>query len=175
MSRRIRQLAVAILLISVTLLAVGCGLGGGGSSATTALTIPSGATPSVTTSGTVTPQMQLVRDQKKLVATKFTPTDVSDALKAGRPVVLLFYVAGSSDDAQVLASLQKLQPEFSSYTFGIYDYKTPSAYGDLSTMLQVNYPPELILIDGKGTIKEIWNGFVDEGTMNQSLVNLGKA
>ena len=173
MSRRIRQLAVAILLISVTLLAAGCGLGGGGSSATTALTIPSGATPSVTASGTVTPQKQLV--QKKLVATKFTPTDVSDALKAGRPVVLLFYVAGSSDDAQVLASLQKLQPEFSSYTFGIYDYKTPSAYGDLSTMLQVNYPPELILIDGKGTIKEIWNGFVDEGTMNQSLVNLGKA
>lgn len=172
MSRRIKQLAVSILLISVTLLAVGCGLGGGGSSATTALTIPSGATPGVSTLGTVSPQKQLL--QKKLVPTKFTPTDVSDAVKAGRPVVLLFYVAGSSDDAQVLASLQKLQAEFSSYTFGIYDYKTPSAYGDLSTMLQVNYPPELILIDGKGIIKEIWNGFVDEGTMNQSLVNLGK-
>jgi len=47
-------------------------------------------------------------------------------------------------------------------------------YGDLSTLLGVTYPPELILIDRAGIIRQVWNGFVDEGSLNQSLVNLGR-
>ena len=47
-------------------------------------------------------------------------------------------------------------------------------YGDLSTLLKVQYPPKVVLVDGTGTIQEIWNGYVDEGSLNQSLVNLGQ-
>jgi len=173
MSGRNRQVAVAILLVLVALLAVGCGFGGGGSSGATTTVISLGVTPSVTLSSATSPQAQLIGTKFK--PTKQSPTDVADAIQQEKPVVLLFYVSGSTDDSQVLASLQKLQPSFSTYVFGIYDYKTPDAYGDLSLLLQVNYPPELILIDATGTIQQIWNGFVDEGTLNQSLVNLGKA
>ena len=173
MSGRNRQVAVAILLVLVALLAVGCGFGGGGSSSATTTVISLGATPSVTLSSAASAQAQLIGTKFK--PTKQSPTDVADAIQQEKPVVLLFYVSGSTDDSQVLASLQKLQPSFSTYVFGIYDYKTPDAYGDLSLLLQVNYPPELILIDATGTIQHIWNGFVDEGTLNQSLVNLGKA
>lgn len=173
MSGRNRQVAVAILLVLVALLAVGCGFGGGGSSGATTTVISLGVTPSVTLSSGASPQAQLIGT--KFRPTKESPTDVADAIQEEKPVVLFFYVSGSTDDAQVLASLQELQPSFSTYVFGIYDYKTPDAYGDLSLLLQVNYPPELILIDATGTIQRIWNGFVDEGTLNQSLVNLGKA
>ena len=166
-----RQLAVvAILLLAVGVVAIGCGLGGGGSSATTAVTFPSGTTVSLAPGAT--PQSQLIGTKFK--PTKQSPADVAAAVQAGKPVVLLFYVAGGADDAQVLASLQALQPTFSTYQFGLYDYKTPDAYGDLSILLQVNYPPELILVDATGTIRQIWNGFVDAGTINQQLVNLGK-
>lgn len=173
MSRRNRQVAAAILLVLVALLAVGCGFGGGGSGSATTTVVSLGTSPSAAVSSLATPQTQLIGTKFK--PTKQSPTDVADAIQQAKPVVLLFYVAGGTDDSQVLASLQKLQPSFSTYVFGVYDYKTPDAYGDLSLLLQVNYPPELILIDATGTIKQIWNGFVDEGTINQSLVNLGKA
>jgi len=89
-------------------------------------------------------------------------------------VVLLFYVPGSTDDVQVMDSLSILQPEFDQYVFLLYDYSKPAAYGDLSTLLNVNYPPELVMVDGLGIVRRIWNGFVDEGTINQDLVNLGQ-
>jgi hypothetical protein len=111
---------------------------------------------------------------KPLQTSDATPAEYTEAVEQGRPVVLLFYVPGSVDDVQVLDSLTALQTEFDEYVFLVYDYSMPSAYGDLSTLLDVNYPPELVLVDGLGIPREIWNGFVDEGTLNQSLVNLGQ-
>ena len=111
---------------------------------------------------------------KPLDTTDSTPVEYTEAVEQGRPVVLLFYVPGSTDDVQVLESLTALQADFEQYVFLLYDYSRPSAYGDLSTLLEVNYPPELVLVDGLGVPREIWNGFVDEGTINQGLVNLGQ-
>lgn len=111
---------------------------------------------------------------KPLEISDSTPTEYVEAVEQGRPVVLLFYVPGSTDDIQVLDSLTALQADFDSYVFLLYDYSNPSAYGDLSTLLQVDYPPELVLVDGLGVPREIWNGYVDEGTINQGLVNLGQ-
>jgi hypothetical protein len=111
---------------------------------------------------------------KPLQTSDATPAEYREAIEQGRPVVLLFYVPGSVDDVQVLDSLTALQPDFDEYVFLVYDYSIPSAYGDLSTLLKVDYPPETVLVDGLGIPREIWNGFVDEGTLNQSLVNLGQ-
>ena len=69
---------------------------------------------------------------------------------------------------------RRVQADFPDYTFLTYDYKNPSAYGDLSMLLQVNYPPEIVLIDRAGTVRNIWNGYVDEGTLKQCLINLGQ-
>jgi hypothetical protein len=40
-------------------------------------------------------------------------------------------------------------------------------------LLKVDYPPAVLLVDSTGTVDSVWNGFVDVGTLNQSLVNLG--
>ncbi len=51
-------------------------------------------------------------------------------------------------------------------------FRVPTA--TCPALLEVGYPPELVLVDGLGIPREIWNGYVDEGTLNQSLVNLGQ-
>lgn len=168
MSRRLRQLAALSCVLAVmAVLAWGCTSGGG--EVTTTIGDVTATSPSVspTSQGNA-----LIGTQLK--ATSSTPKEYVDAIAQAKPVVILFYVPGGSDDARVLDSLNALQPSFPSYVFLLYDYKTPDLYGDLSTLLKVNYPPELILVDGTGTIKQVWNGFVDQGTINQSLVNLVK-
>jgi hypothetical protein len=163
---RSRQQFVVALLVLVALIVVwGCG---GGDKTTT-----SSSKPSATTQRTVanTGASDLVGVQ--IAPTRDSPAEYSESYQT-RPIVLLFYVPGNADDISVLDSLDRLKSAFPKYLFLVYDYKTPEAYGDLSTLFQVDYPPELILIDKAGVIQDIWNGYVDEGTLNQSLVNLGR-
>jgi len=159
-------MGVSVLILLAALLAWGCG---GGEEATT------------TTGGTVTPTVSpgttagtdyLINTQVK--ATESTPREYVEAIDQGHPVVLLFYVSDGVDDSKVLESIDRLKSGFSDYVFLLYDYKTPKAYGDLSTLLKVNYPPALVLIDGTGTIRDIRNGYIDEGSLNQRLVDLGQ-
>ena len=110
----------------------------------------------------------------KLAVTKDTPEEYVAAVGQARPVAMLFYVPGNVDDAKVLETFKAVQADFPEYTFLTYDYKTPSAYGDLSMLLKVNYPPEIVLVDRGGTVRNIWNGYVDEGTLKQCLINLGQ-
>lgn len=107
-----------------------------------------------------------------LEVTEETPPEVSDAIEQRRPLVLLFYVPGNVDDAQVLDSLKKLESTYSDVTFVYYDYKVPSAYGGLGQALQVNYPPQAVFIDTRGVIQDVTSGYVDEATLNQAVVNI---
>jgi hypothetical protein len=158
-------LLVAVVLLAVVL--VGCGSSSSSESSTT--TKKSATSGSVAVAGGSEDGMV----GKKLQPTSETPPAYTEALEQGRAVVLLFYVPGGSDDAKVLAAVQTLQPSFSNYTFLFYNYKDPSAYGDLSTLLDVDYPPELVLVRADGTVKAILNGYRDQGSINQELVNLG--
>ncbi len=167
MSLRSRQSAVAlILLFLVTTLAWGCG---GDSDQTT-------TTRSVRTTTTAASSGQsgteaLIGTQLK--TTEDTPEEYVEAVRASQPIAILFYVAAGVDDQRVLENIDSLQSEFPGYAFLLYDVADPEAYGDLSTLLKVDYPPAIILVDGTGTIDSVWNGYVDVGTLNQSLVNLG--
>jgi hypothetical protein len=167
MSQRSRQTAaLLIILLLIAFSAWGCG----GSEEETATT----AAPVDTTVTSVAP----VGGTEALIGTQLrttpeTPVEYVDAVKAGQPVVIMFYVPAGVDDQKVLESLTMLQGSFPDYAFLIYDFADPDAYGDLSTLLQVDYPPAVIMIDDTGTIETVWNGYVDEGTLNQDLVDLG--
>jgi hypothetical protein len=166
--RRGTYLIVVLLLLAWTIgVVAGCG---GGEETTT--TTKNAVATTVGSSGSTDSKDDLLG--KPLATTDSTPAEYTEAIEQGRPVVLLFYVPGSVDDVQVLDSLTALQEDFDDYVFLLYDYSVPSSYGDLSTLLEVNYPPELVLVDGLGIPREIWNGYVDEGTLNQGLVNLGQ-
>jgi hypothetical protein len=110
----------------------------------------------------------------KIAATDDTPEEYLAAIGEARPVAMLFYVPGNVDDGKVLDAFRTVQADFPEYTFLTYDFKNPAAYGDLSMLVQVNYPPEIVLVDRGGTVRNIWNGYVDEGTLKQCLINLGQ-
>jgi hypothetical protein len=160
-------IVVLLLLAGAAFVVVGCG-GEEETTTTTLNTVPVAVAASGATSGTGDVLGE------PLQTTDSTPAEYREAVAEGRPVVLLFYVPGQVDDVEVLDNLTALQPDFDEYVFLLYDYSVPSDYGDLSTLLNVNYPPEVVLVDGLGVPVEIWNGYVDEGTLNQSLVNLGQ-
>jgi hypothetical protein len=170
MSGRSRQWAVLLLVVIGSAVFLGA-CGGGGEGSTTASSVlkttPTTAERSV---GSAVEDLLFT----KLAVTLDTPEEVVAAIGQARPVVMLFYVPGNVDDAKVLEAYKAAAPEFPEYTFLTYDYKTPDAYGDLSMLLQVNYPPEIVLIDRGGTVRNIWNGYVDEGTLKQCLINLGQ-
>jgi hypothetical protein len=107
-----------------------------------------------------------------LKVTANTPADVKSALEQHKPVVLLFYAPGGSDDSKVLQALTALTPRFPTAFISQYDYKAPDTYGDLGQVLQVGYLPTTVLIDASATVTQVFSGYVDEGTLNQSLVNL---
>jgi hypothetical protein len=165
MSRRSRQPAALLsILILVAVFAWGCGSGGGDTTTTTAGVVTPTPSPGVTAANSVI--------GTKLKTTDSTPKEYVDAIAQAQPVVIVFYVTVGADDTKVLESINALQPQFPDYVFLLYDYKTPDIYGDLSTLLKVSYPPELVLVDSGGYVREVWNGYVDQGTINQSLVNL---
>jgi len=161
-----KRILFVLVLVCVASLAVACG--GEESSSTTSTAGSSVSTPKTPTA--MATGDLLVGTQIK--ATEATPTEYAEAIQQGKPVVILFYLSGGADDVKVLDSVTQLQAAFPDCTFLVYDSQLPDAYGDLSSLLQVDYPPEVVLVDRSGTIREIWNGYVDEGTLNQCLTNL---
>jgi hypothetical protein len=142
---------------------------GGGSAETTSTTqgnvvttLPSGGSGGVD-----------LRVGTQIQPTADTPQAFVDVYQT-QPIVIFFYVTGQSDDEAVRQNLSSLQPSFGAYTFFSYDYSDPVAYGNLATLLAVDYPPLIVMMDREGIIQTIWSGFVDQGSLNQSLVNLGR-
>lgn len=164
-----KVLSMALFAI-VALLVVGCG--GGGDTATTDTTVaPVPAEAPVTTiPGPPKAFKELVGTT--LVASEDTPEEVRSGLEQHQPMVIAFYVTGGTDDTVVLETLDALALRFSDVDFYQFDYKKPAAYGDLSALLDVDYPPQVAFVDARGTVRAVTSGFADEGTLNQNVVNI---
>ncbi|GAB4243879.1 MAG: hypothetical protein Kow00122_00010 [Thermoleophilia bacterium] len=147
--------------------AAGCG--GGGEPTSTVSTAPAVAPPS-SEQGPADPFAAAI--DTPLRPTEETPAEVKEAIEQHRALVVAFYVTGGTDDGQVLDALKSLRTKYPDVTFALYDYKAPSTYGDLSRLLPVDYPPEVIFIDTSGVIRKVTSGYVDEGTLNQLVVNI---
>ena len=159
--RSLKWTLVLLFALSVVLMTGGCLFGGG--STTTTLGTPTGIG-TTTTPAVVGDILQPIEG---------LPVGFSQALTK-QPIVVLFYVPGNADDTSVLDTINKLRASFGTYLFLTYDYKAPDSYGTLTNVFDISYAPYLALIDGKGALKQVFSGYVDEGTLNQSLVNLGK-
>ncbi len=171
MSRRSKQSTV-VLLVAVALAVFLWGCGGGDQVDDATVSTNVVKTPTTAASSVQSEVDSILYEQ--LAVTENTPEEYVEAVGQARPVAVLFYVPGNVDDVKVFDSLTALQAEFPDYTFLMYDFKDPSSYGDLSMLLGVNYPPETVLIDRDGVVRDIWNGYVDEGTLRQCLINLGQ-
>ncbi len=157
------------LVLAVAAAVAGCG-GGSDEATTTTVQAPPGTGGAVTT---VSPAGSFVDFiGQPLVTTGETPAKVTDAISQHLPIVILFYVPGGADDSAVLDEIKALQTKYTDVTFALYDYKDPTSYGDLGILLKVDYPPQTVFIDTQGTIYDIRTGYIDEGTLNQQVVNI---
>ena len=170
-SRRWQWLVLAGAVVLTLALAVG-GCGGGGADTTTTVSVPAGVVTTVAP-GEV-PQGGSLDELigTPLVTTTETPAEITDAIAQHRPIVILFYVPGGSDDTAVLDEIKTLQTTYTDVTFALYEYSDPASYGDLGILLRVKYLPQTVFIDTQGTIYDIRTGYVDEGTLNQQVVNI---
>jgi hypothetical protein len=165
LGRSSRHLVVLVVVVAAALVVSGCGGGGGNETTSTSnsgvvTTLPSGGNGNKLEGTLIQP-------------TSETPATFTDVFQT-QPIVVFFYVSGGRDDEAVLANLKALEPSFGAYTFFYYKYNDPKQYGDLSTLMSVGYSPMVILIDRTGVVRKVWSGFVDQGSLNQSLVNLGR-
>lgn len=178
--RRVYSLPLAaVCIVLLASLVGGCfGSSDEPTTATSETTATSVVTTSTTDSSTTTDGMSTTTDG---VTTTTDPNRLVDGLPVAyrdslgqRPIVVMFYVPGGVDDESVLATLTELQGLYDSYTFMVYDYTTPAVYGDLAKELDIGYPPQIVEIDREGVTQTVWNGYVDKGTLNQSLLDLGR-
>jgi hypothetical protein len=175
MMERTRHVPALMLLLGLSAFLFG-GCGGGGTGPNT----PTSSDTNPTTPTTAPP----------LVVTTTQGAGLVDGLPGAyvaalgeRPVVVLFYAPGGVADEKVLTAVRELLTSYSGYTFLMYDYSVADAYGDLAKLLQIKALPQIVLIDRRGTIPDpdsaddrlrVWSGYVDKGTLNQALVNLGR-
>lgn len=166
-SRR-RFILVGVVALSLAVAIAGCG-GGGETTTTTAVVPPGGGGPATT----VAPGSAVnALIGQPLTPTENTPVEIVDAISQHRPVVILFYVPGGADDGVVLDEIKALESKYSDVTFALYDFKDPKSYGDLGILLNVDYPPQSVFIDTRGLVYDVRTGYVDEGTLNQQVVNI---
>ncbi len=171
MRRMFRSSAVLLCIGLATCILTGC-FGGGDEPVNTTATVP------VTSPG-VTETTVPVPTTEASTLVDGLPRQYADAITL-RPIVLVFYAPGGVDDEKVLSAVRELQTTFSSYTFLMYDYRMPAAYGDLTKEIKTNYNldvgylPATFLIRRDGTAATKWSGYVDKGTLNQALINLGR-
>lgn len=126
------------LVLAVSVAVGGCG-GGGEEATTTTVSVPGSSGGAVTTVPPGGSFVELIG--KPLTPTSLTPVEITDALSQHRPIVILFYVPGGTDDTTVLDEVKALQTAYTDVTFALYEYSDPASYGDLGILLKVNYLP----------------------------------
>jgi len=163
-SRR-ASLLVLLVLLGAVLVTVACGA----ADTTTETTRRTTATTRITSSKSTSAALI----GKTIRPTEQSPAEFSKACGT-TPVIVLFYIPGNADDARVFENLGRVSSSFPNYVFLVYNYKEPEAYGDLATLLAAEYLPQLVLIDRAGVVRDVWRGYIDEGSLNQKLVDLGR-
>lgn len=159
------KLLVVMLLVSA-LAVMGCG-GGEEETATTVSTVA----PADQENSADSAEEQSIEGQE-VVPGEDTPEEIKSALERNRPLVVMFYVVGGTDDGLVQDAVDNLEVKFPDIAFARYDYRNPEEYGDLASLLKVDYTPAVVLVDATGHVHEAFSGYVDEGSLNQGLTNL---
>lgn len=175
MARLRRPFSGFLVLLAVAALLGVAGCGGGGEAQNTPTTqVAAAPVATIPAANALPPEQFSDLIGTKLAPSDQTPADVRKALSDGRPLALLVFVPASTDDDAVRAAFNKLKGQHKDVTFLAYDFKQPQKYGDLPQLLQVQYPPQLVFVDGEGVVRGALTGFADEATINQQVANIAQ-
>lgn len=108
-------------------------------------------------------------------ATDETPQFVKDALEANSPFVLLVYCDGAAVDEEMLSYFRTVQKRYSgSAEFFSFESLQTSQLGDTLDQAQVNAtnPPVLAIVNGEGTVREVYTGWVGLKVLEQRVADI---
>jgi thioredoxin-like negative regulator of GroEL len=171
MTRLLRLVAAALLLALVAFLFAGCGGGDSTTAATTKTSSKSStAAAKVAASSTELPESMV---GQVVVPTDQTPDEFTKSIENRRPILVLFYMAGTnspSDDSDVRTEVSALENRYKGQVdFYDYSYTDADRYKDLSTILKVNTTPTVVVIKKQAVVQRAWTGFVDEKSISQGI------
>ncbi len=154
----------------VAFLIAGCG---GSEETTTAATTKAsktGAAAASSAGGASATKVDAIVGQV-IVPTDQSPADFKKSIEARRPIVMTFYMNGTSDDAQVRTFVLSLKSKYSGEVdFYDYLYSDGIKYGDLTTLLQVGTTPTVVIINRQSQVQRAWAGWVDSKSIEQGIV-----
>lgn len=104
--------------------------------------------------------------------TTSTPSFISDPLKQKRGIVLLVYVPGAVEDEAMKTSFDEMRRTYAAQA-NFYSFQAHSAgqLGDVMDQLQTYSPPLLAIIQGDGTVVQLYGGWIGEEVMEQRVAN----
>ncbi|MHB8857967.1 MAG: thioredoxin domain-containing protein [Thermoleophilia bacterium] len=159
-----RIAATALTLVLVVFLLSACG--GDETAAPTAQTVTKTAKSASSTTGKSEDLVGQVVTPGNL-----TPDKFKASLSSRRPIVVLFYMNGPSDDTQVRSSVQSLENKYRSQAdFYDYVYSDGQTFGDLAMILKVSTTPAVITINKQSQVQRAWSGYVDAKSIEQGIV-----
>ena len=107
-----------------------------------------------------------------LVPTAETPTFIKQRLAEKRGIVLLVYVDGAADDMEMLQSFQAVKAQYAAdSSFLQFEARKTSELGDTLQLLHVYDPPILAVIQGDGTVFELYTGWIGRAVMEQVVAD----
>ena len=104
--------------------------------------------------------------------TKNMPSFIKGPLAEKRGVILLVYLAGPTEDQQMLASFNEVKAKYAAQgSFFSFEAHDVSELGDLLAQLKISQPPALAVISPDGKVYQEYTGWISEPAMSQVVAN----
>jgi hypothetical protein len=111
-----------------------------------------------------------------LEPTDATPEFITTPLNDQRGIILLVYVQGAGADDEMLANFNKVKAMYQSQaSFFNFEAHKVAELGDVLAQLKVSSPPILAVIQGDGTVAQLYTGWIGEKVMEQVVADAVRA
>ena len=101
-----------------------------------------------------------------------TPEFITKRLDENRGIVLLVYVAGASDDMEMLSYFNDIKANYAAdSSFFSFEARESKQLGDLLAQLRASNPPLLAIIRGDGQVANLYTGWIGFKVMEQEIAD----
>ncbi|MGD0997026.1 MAG: hypothetical protein ABR941_01725 [Thermoleophilia bacterium] len=104
------------------------------------------------------------------------PSFIKNPLAEKRGVILLVYVAGVTEDDQMLGYFNAIKAKYAAQgSFFSFEARNAPELGDVLAQLKISQPPAFAVISPDGSVYQEYTGWISEKVMSQVVANaLGK-
>lgn len=100
------------------------------------------------------------------------PSFIKNPLAEKRGVILFVYVAGVTEDDQMLGYFNTIKAKYAAQgSFFSFEARNASELGDLLAQLKISQPPAFAVISPDGSVYQEYTGWISEKVMSQVVAN----